>query len=1275
MKAGTAITWQAVAQKMPKMASGVNRTLDFAVKLKPLADRVPVSAATTPEFYSESPPWFPGRRVPRFEAEIFEENAGNGVDEDAAEPLFTGLVRKSDGPLPDIAALRKASSWNQKMHPAESGIALAELRARLELYIDRSALDDLVRQANAGAATPPYGSDEATIVTLLADQFQRKTCRMPTVGEIWKPPTMGGMVAEDTLDALGFIYHTGSTTVLNLADRVNRTADETLKKVKAGEFQGVEPGLTAKTWWTYMVRPPWLGMPIKHGIHLVLLKRLRRAQQFLMNLLAYENLSPAELGKVLGLEEEHKGARPGAATRSMHTFGLAIDISYTHNPWLSNPERDTSKIAGITLRAAQFIGGKPRTQQGITANLLHQIAVQHQDTAEIYKILSEWSNWLGAYFALATDLKRLESQLPVLNAINPDIGFIRPGESLAEAAKRHARVMKSDFDDFATAVARGGDKEAVRKGFMDLPRDLVLALREYACLAWGAVDFGPNQSGDVMHFDCRADGIGRAIRIATGEPPPAEGHRCIPTKARKTAGSEFVEDAPKTPPPPLSFQFTSTVIRNYKDENGTNRSTNCAVAVPEAARNKKEIDLLVFFHGLDTCDPSHDFDARKVMKNFELDTQVDTSKREVALAVPAVYWVRLNKEKTNEVEVEENKENIRKAWFAAQINAFVEEVLDKIGEKSSDRPSLRRLILAGHSRAYDILTPLANEFVRRGADTIKGALTKIEKVLALDTTYGLNHAGILRKWADKLGTVKFLLVLSTRGYDPKKNDCSTFTWNDPPIKYWDCAMQGVKLPANLEVKKVSEKHCQLPKEFVRSVLTSQPGMRDPEWLGSEDDPTTPILHLEKVKVSGLPEIILMPGSGRRYEGFFATPIHLRRDQTSYAQSSQKEIEITGRIQMEDAGTRRNYDSKKDGTDWHLGGSEGSAPVKVVSADGPSSSTAFTSKVRPDGTFTFSTNIGVDGYTRSLTIYPKVELKGGKTVSATIVLELLDLDGFLALADPKEKVRPASQTHLEFLASVRKIYQGGPNDPLSGAFDWVLYRNRKVKPLVAPGTVEDQRFQLYKNWVFADREWVDIGHVLTGIEGSPKQEPSKDQSVPLPRRPELLVTWAGDLGSALQAYIKDFWNAIDTGNPLDLNEYLRKRASQFDLTGDIDGINIGSVYDASRSLAGNLRAYYGQKSRRRYHEFIANSKDENGKAELSLVAGKKPPQLSKQARQAIAVNTREFLVPLWIYGKLYGGADPAKRKLIDEIMKVDSPEMDMAVEYFVRFLEDGLVREP
>lgn len=121
---------------------------------------------------------------------------------------------------------------------------------------------------------------------------------------------------------------------------------------------------------------------------------------------------------------------------------------------------------------------------------------------------------------------------------------------------------------------------------------------------------------------------------------------------------------------------------------------------------------------------------------------------------------------------------------------------------------------------------------------------------------------------------------------------------------------------------------------------------------------------------------------------------------------------------------------------------------------------------------------------------------------------------------------------------------------------------------------------------------------------------------------------------------------------------------------------GTQTDSSRSLAENLRAYYGQKSRRRYHEFIANSKDKKGNAELPLVSGKQPPQLSKQARQAIANNIySQYLVPLWLRRILYHGNEPDKRKLVDAIIREDSPEMDVVVEYFARFLEDGLAREP
>ena len=92
--------------------------------------------------------------------------------------------------------------------------------------------------------------------------------------------------------------------------------------------------------------------------------------------------------------------------------------------------------------------------------------------------------------------------------------------------------------------------------------------------------------------------------------------------------------APKTPPSPLSFKFNSTVINKYQDENGDTRSTNCAVFVPSVARDRKEIDLLIFWHGLDTCDPGHNFDAKKVVKIFDLESQVEASKGEVALSCP-----------------------------------------------------------------------------------------------------------------------------------------------------------------------------------------------------------------------------------------------------------------------------------------------------------------------------------------------------------------------------------------------------------------------------------------------------------------------------------------------------------------------------------------------------------------------------------------------------------------------------------------------------------------
>ena len=156
------------------------------------------------------------------------------------------------------------------------------------------------------------------------------------------------------------------------------------------------------------------------------------------------------------------------------------------------------------------------------------------------------------------------------------------------------------------------------------------------------------------------------------------------------------------------------------------------------------IDLLVFFHGLDRCRPRFVPDPKKTRNKFGLDEQIDASGRKVALAVPVIHW----------------DANVGGLWTAANLNKFVEEVRGEIGRQSGVTPTLGRLIIAGHSKAYAILTPLALEFVNNAAATKQGALAKLKEVWALDSTYGLAHVSALDRWAHAVSNGRFIALLN-----------------------------------------------------------------------------------------------------------------------------------------------------------------------------------------------------------------------------------------------------------------------------------------------------------------------------------------------------------------------------------------------------------------------------------------------------------------------------------------------------------------------------------
>lgn len=428
---------------------------------------------------------------------------------------------------------------------------------------------------------------------------------------------------------------------------------------------------------------------------------------------------------------------------------------------------------------------------------------------------------------------------------------------------------------------------------------------------------------------------------------------------------------------------------------------------------------------------------------------------------------------------------------------------------------------------------------------------------------------------------------------------------------------------------------------------------------------TPQLTLLEVKKGGgLPQIPLRFIDGA-FRGFYRRPL-----------PESFHLHLRGKVEMFSADKGATPYTRSARKTWRVRNL--AARATSSSRTGINFVTAGIGAVDARGGFALESHFGTKGGLRSLEVKVSATTRKRGKLTATCILELVDLQGFLARVAPLEQsLVPSTLTHLEFVSALRKVFQGGPNDPLAPFFNRVLFRFRNVAPAVTPGGAEEAWLRMYAVLYF-EGEYVDIGHVLTGIEGSPGQKPGQGQS----RKdwlalwsPELIVTWEGDLGSALYAYAKDFAN-LKPGDPApEMNDYLRQKAGRADLIGDLDGINLGARYDPSKSLSANLAAYYGSGSRKRFGEFLATTRANDGTAPLTLVKGARTPKLSQTARKFIAAQTHRFaLAQLITDGSIDPKVDRAKYDRVKSVLEVDSPEMDLVVDYFVHFLENGLAHE-
>jgi hypothetical protein len=308
------------------------------------------------------------------------------------------------------------------------------------------------------------------------------------------PKEHDGILGPSTLDTLGFVNH-------GLKLKLDSRGFYGQEQLNRRDIQPLIPAATgqefsASNWFQYIVRPSWLGVKIASGVHVLLLRKLREAEIWLLQQQQYKGMTSAALGRALGFNADtaFSAARLSADNQAMHGFGLAIDINVAGNPWIGagwiQPDNKLVQERTRMIQALRKASGDTSLPgETVFAYLDHIARSAGNDTMQVYKILKQKNDEFIAY------LKKTPEEL-----------------------------------SYWTSSYTFGGRNPL-KGFLDLHPDLVYALRQVVGLAWGAVDFGPRASGDIMHFDLRTTGLGKIICEKIGGYIPKTGHPVLNKEA------------------------------------------------------------------------------------------------------------------------------------------------------------------------------------------------------------------------------------------------------------------------------------------------------------------------------------------------------------------------------------------------------------------------------------------------------------------------------------------------------------------------------------------------------------------------------------------------------------------------------------------------------------------------------------------------------------------------------------------------------------------------
>ena len=155
----------------------------------------------------------------------------------------------------------------------------------------------------------------------------------------------------------------------------------------------------------------------------------------------------------------------------------------------------------------------------------------------------------------------------------------------------------------------------------------------------------------------------------------------------------------------------------------------------------------------------------------------------------------------------------------ARLNAFVAEAINEISQHLKRASSLSRLVVAGHSRAFGVLYPLAGAHADPGQQA--GALTRLSAVWLLDATYGSVPMGAFKALASAHPGLVVRIIYRT---------------GSPTDKF-----RGRKLAGPVELRPINRRieHCDVPRQVLGNLLadlsppaTARKTRRKTRWSSS-----------------------------------------------------------------------------------------------------------------------------------------------------------------------------------------------------------------------------------------------------------------------------------------------------------------------------------------------------------------------------------------------------------------------------------------------------------